>query len=419
MPTNPLCRRMLRKGVHSTPYYLSSFAIFWTSNQTAIGPGSDDLNRLVDRGQRAVAQQIDLHQADRLGGVLVVLRDDDALVRPLQGRDLAHRSRRDHDPAAMDAQMSRNVHQLLRQPVDRRGLFDLALPGQLVDLLGRQTQGPADVANRAAKPVPIDVADHRDMLETPVLVAEADHLIAPAPAQVDVDIGTIGPAGIHETLEIEPILDGTDPREAQHVGDQRAGGRAAHLDRNIVSLGEVDDLMDHQEIVAEAVLAHGRQLVFQPLDDLVTGGTVSLGKSQVTKPGQFPVAGGPVGELDPGQDRLALEQLEAAPLDEPIRVRQRPGTATGISARLPSPGQAYRSRRRPPGRRRPRSTAVSAPGAWQFRCPCPGASWQPVQAIGSTPRQGRPRPLARRDIRQTDSLAGRTLSVPPRISAAH
>ena len=168
-------------GGQAHPTQLSRFGIVRVNDlvAAAVSASVDDLDRLVHRGQRPVAQQIDFHQADRLGGILVVLRDDDALVRPLQGCDLAHRSRRDHDPAAMHAQVPRDVHQLLRQPVDRRGPFDLALPGQLIDLRRFQAQGPADVANRAAEPVPIDVADHRDMLEAPALVAEADHFIAP------------------------------------------------------------------------------------------------------------------------------------------------------------------------------------------------------------------------------------------------
>ncbi len=285
----------------------------------------------------------------------------------------------------MHAQVPRDVHQLFRQPVDRRGPFDLALPGQLIDLHRLQAQGPADVANRAAEPIPIDVADHRDVLETPALIAEADHLVAPPPAKIDVDIRAIGSPGIHEALEVEPVLDGTDPREAQHMSDQRACGRAPDLDRDALALGEIDNLVDHEEIVTEAVLTHGRQLVFQPLDDLVTGGVVPLGQAQVTKPGQLPVAGGPVVELGLGQDRFALEQLEAAALDELVRVRQRPGTGSedlfhartgaNVSKPLLSSGPEPVTLKR---RIRARSLAVLM-SSWDNQL-------APVQAIGSAPR---------------------------------
>ena len=172
-------------------------------------------------------------------------------------------------------------------------------------------------------------------LEAPVLVAEADDLVASPPAQIDVDIGTIGPAGIHETLEIEPVLDGTDPRKTQHVGHQGTGGGASHLDRNVPPLGEVDDLVHHEEVIGEAVLSDGRQFVLQPLDDVMAGRTVPFGQAKMAEPGQFPVAGCPSIKLDFWKDRFATQQLEIAPLHEPIRVRECPGSLPEFFADLP------------------------------------------------------------------------------------
>ncbi len=71
------------------------------------------------------------------------------------------------------------------------------------------------------------------------------------------------------------------------------------------SLGEIDNLMDDEKIVAEPVLSHDRQFVLQSLEHLPTDRPVLPGQSPMTQPGQLPGTGRALSKLDPGQNGLA------------------------------------------------------------------------------------------------------------------
>jgi hypothetical protein len=58
----------------------------------------------------------------------------------------------------------------------------------------------------------------------PVLVGDvADDLVAPIVGEVDVHVGHRDPLGVQESLEQQSVPQGIDVRDAQAVGDQRAG----------------------------------------------------------------------------------------------------------------------------------------------------------------------------------------------------
>ncbi len=70
----------------------------------------DQLERLVDRGQHAEAEQVELDQLQRLDVALVELDDDAAGHRgPLQGRDVDERRRGHEHAAGVDGEVARKA----------------------------------------------------------------------------------------------------------------------------------------------------------------------------------------------------------------------------------------------------------------------------------------------------------------------
>ena len=61
----------------------------------------------------------------------------------------------------------------------------------------------------------------------PLVGGVAQHLAAAAVVEVDVDVGHRRALGVEEPLEQQPVLDRVDVGDAQRVGHQRTGGRAA------------------------------------------------------------------------------------------------------------------------------------------------------------------------------------------------
>ncbi len=76
-----------------------------------------------------------------------------------------------------------------------------------------------------------------------------DDLAAPALAEVDVDVGQRDALGVEEALEDQVVLDRIDVGDAEAVGDEAAGGRAAaRPDRDALLAGVADEVPDDQEV---------------------------------------------------------------------------------------------------------------------------------------------------------------------------
>ena len=103
---------------------------------------------------------------------------------------------------------------------------------------------------------------------TVVLVRDvADHLLAAAHAEVDVDVRHRDALGIQEALEDDVVLDRVDVRDVHAVRDEAAGRAAApRPDRDAVALRVVDEVRDDQEIAGEAHLLDDAELVLEALD---------------------------------------------------------------------------------------------------------------------------------------------------------
>ena len=90
-----------------------------------------------------------------------------------------------------------------------------------------------DVADRRAR---LQLPEGDDLRDAParrapgavVLLGDvADHLVAPAHAEVDVDVRHRDALGVQEALEDDVVLDRIDAGDAEAVGDEAARRRAA------------------------------------------------------------------------------------------------------------------------------------------------------------------------------------------------
>ncbi len=153
----------------------------------------------------------------------------------------------------------------------------------------------------------------------PVLLGDvADHPLAPAHREVDVDVGHRFAAGVEEALEQQVVGERVEIGDLQAVGDDRAGRRAApRTDRDAVLLRVADEVPDDQEVGGEAHLLDHPELELKPLD--------RGGGRRVAVAGAQPLGGDPpqhllgllaVGGRVARQQQAAERDLERAALGD-------------------------------------------------------------------------------------------------------
>ena len=198
-------------------------------------PGASERDRVADRRVHPETEDVHLHEAEHLDVVLVVLRDDDALGRPLERHPRSDRLARDDEAAEVRPQVHRTAGELLGQLGEQavtRGVLERVaralgirvehlaqtvrahprqVPRERVHLVDRQVERAGDGAHGAAGGHRVDGGDHRDMLVAEALVDVLDHLVAAARVEVHVDVGHLAPLGVEEPLE-EQIV----PRSGPH-----------------------------------------------------------------------------------------------------------------------------------------------------------------------------------------------------------
>ena len=92
-----------------------------------------------------------------------------------------------------------------------------------------------------------------------------DHLLAPLMLEIDVDIGRLAPVGRDEALEEKAGSLRGDFGDADDIADERIGRRAAPLAQNAARAGELDDMMDGEEIGLVFERADDRELMLDRL----------------------------------------------------------------------------------------------------------------------------------------------------------
>ena len=192
----------------------------------------DAVDAVLDRGEHAQPEQVDLHEAGVGARVLVPLADLPAdHRRRLDRHELDQRPGRDHHPAGMLRDVAREPGDLLAEPAERppapRGelllragqraqlVLDpvrvaLGEPRQALELGERQAERLAQVADRAARVVGREAGDERRMLGAVALDDGDDQLLADVAREVEVDVGHAGHLAVQEAAEREAGGDRVD-----------------------------------------------------------------------------------------------------------------------------------------------------------------------------------------------------------------
>jgi hypothetical protein len=249
---------------------------------------TDEVEGLVDAGQHAEPQHVDLQDAEGVQVVLVPL-DDRAVLHGgvLDGHQLRERPAGHDEAAHVLRQVAGKADQLARQlegepeaPVagveaqlaQARRVQALAAPaperaGQGRDPVGRQAQRLADLADGAAAAIADDGGGQPRPVAAVLRVDVLDHLLAALVLEVDVDVGGLVALGADEALEQQVEARRIDRGDAQAIADRRVGGRAAALAEDVARAREAHQVVDGEEIGRVAQLADERQLVLDRRPD--------------------------------------------------------------------------------------------------------------------------------------------------------
>ena len=247
----------------------------------------DVLDRLVEDRQVPQAEEVHLQQAGLFDRRAVPLRDDVGLAGDrLQGDVLVERPVGDDDAgrvrpraAGQAFQLQRQVDQFLHLRVLIVGFLHLGAflervlefdvqrlgdhLGDFVDALQRDRQRPPHVADRR---LGLQRAERADLGDVAVFVlGVVDHVLPAVAAEVDVDIGRLGPVGVEEPLEQQVVLQRADVAQAEHVRHDRAAGRTAGAAGDAFFHREADEVPHDQEVARVAHLLDDAQLEREPL----------------------------------------------------------------------------------------------------------------------------------------------------------
>ena len=229
----------------------------------------DDRHRVLDHVEVAKAQEVHLQEADLLDRAHRVLGHDLVLaLRPpalavravgaavlgeLKRHDLVERAVRDHHRGGVDRVVADDAFEALRDvhdPLRVRAGVDLAaqvgvrlqalleagaaahdrLGDELCEAVARAVvvaEDPRCVAGCGARSHLAEGDDLRDGLAAVLLLDVADHALAPADREVDVDVRHGLSRRVEEALEEEVVGERVEVRDVEAVGDDRACRRAA------------------------------------------------------------------------------------------------------------------------------------------------------------------------------------------------
>jgi hypothetical protein len=255
---------------------------------TGAGRALDDVERVLDHVEVAQAEEIHFQQADLLDRLHRELRHGAelalaVLVEPsigeLERNDVGQRPIRDHHGGGVNRGVANDALEAA-SGVDDRARRRVLVVGRAQQfavgetlLEGRRTallrigdqlrEAVADavvvpehargVARRLARRHLAEGDDLRNRLAAVLLDDIAQHALAAAHGEVDVDVRHRNALGVQEALEQEVVGQRVDVRDPQAVGDDRAGGRtASRAHGDPAALGEVDEVPHDQEVGVEA-----------------------------------------------------------------------------------------------------------------------------------------------------------------------
>ena len=243
----------------------------------------DQVETEIQMGEGAESEQVHLEQAQGLDVVLVPLNDGAPLHGGVLDRDQGgDRLAAEQKAAGMDRQVAREVEELVGQLGEDAVLRDGGVQSRLlqgvlhrhrevavvvgdearrpVQLGGLQGEGLADLAEGGSGAVAHHVGDHGGMLAAILPIHELNRLLAPAMADVEVDVGRLGALAGQEALEQQVHAHRVDGGDAQAVAHRGVGRGAASLARDLPLPAEADHFVHGQEVAAVVELLDDRQL---------------------------------------------------------------------------------------------------------------------------------------------------------------
>jgi hypothetical protein len=305
---------------------------------------------LTQGGEGAVPQEVELDQADPLGGAHLQLGDHDPLGGPLQRHVPIERLVGDHDAAGVDAEVPWKTLEGLgflhggavgllvegdeagHVPVeaDRLGQIHVGTVGdalgEAVHRGGGDPVGLGGLAEGGARPQGAVGGDEGGAVPAVGAVDVVDDLVAPPPAQVHVEVRQVGAPFVEEPLEVEAVAQGVHVRDAEEVGHDGTRPRPAADHGDGAGAGEADDLPHHDEVLGEAQLLQERQLTLHARRRLLRGDR-SIAKGEPF-PGETPQVGRrrlAGGKRRSGEDGPSTGGLSLASFRGAEGVRQRLG----------------------------------------------------------------------------------------------
>jgi len=132
-----------------------------------------------------------------------------------------------------------------------------------------------------------------------------DHLVAPPPAEVEIDVGAILARRIQEALEGQLVAQRIGIGQLEAIGHQAVRRRSASHVRDALGAGEVGDPLHQEEVGRVTQLVDGRELVVQPPHDLGPQRNVTPTRAVEREPAQARVSGLVLAELDPRKEYAA------------------------------------------------------------------------------------------------------------------
>ncbi len=121
-------------------------------------------------------------------------------------------------------------------------------------LLGRDAEGPGRLVEGGPGAVAFQAADEgpaRPLALAVFFQDVAEDVVALAGVEIQVDVRRVAPAAVEEPLEVEVELDRADVGDAQEIRQVGRRARALEVVEDAVAPGEVDDVVDDEEVGRE------------------------------------------------------------------------------------------------------------------------------------------------------------------------
>src|SRR5581483_3691555 len=135
-----------------------------------------------------------------------------------------------------------------------------------ISLGERKAERAADVLDRRLRLQRAEGGDLRDFVGAVFLLDVADDLIAPADAEIDVDIGHRFALGVEKALEQQTVSDRIEVGDLERIGDEASRRRAAaRPHRDAVVLRVIDEVGNDQEIARELHPLYDAELEIEAL----------------------------------------------------------------------------------------------------------------------------------------------------------